>query len=134
MDKRGLIIKVSLSGQVILLSMSGQLWIGDGAVTLRSTVRYLLDNGYRVFVFNLADLSFCDSSGLGEIVSCYTAIHNYGGFLKFTGIHGKVEQHFHVTRLDTAFEIFAVEDQALQAANESARILTQIANLKSQTE
>ena len=59
---------------VTIVDCSGRITLGEGSVILRDTVRDLLSKGNKKIVLNLADVNYIDSSGIGELVSAFTAV------------------------------------------------------------
>ena len=66
------------SGDVTVLDMTGKITIGEGSVALRTAVRRMLEEGKRRILLNLAGVGYIDSSGIGELVSSFTAINKDG--------------------------------------------------------
>jgi len=62
------------AGQVTVVDLSGRITLGDGSALLRKTIRGLLDDQRRKILLNLADVDYIDSSGIGELVSGFTAV------------------------------------------------------------
>jgi anti-sigma B factor antagonist len=58
---------------VTILDLSGRITLGEGSVQLRDSVRDLLAKGSKQILLNLGDVNYIDSSGIGELVSAYTA-------------------------------------------------------------
>ena len=75
-------IKDRQAGDVTILDLSGKITIGEGSVQLREAVRRLLDEGKKKILLNLGDVSYVDSSGIGELVSSYTTTNHNSGQLK----------------------------------------------------
>ena len=67
-------IKERQAGDVTILDMDGKITIGEGSVALRTAIRRLLEEGKKKILLNLAGVGYIDSSGIGELVSSYTAI------------------------------------------------------------
>src|SRR5207247_811079 len=67
-------IRERQAGDVTVLDMDGRITIGEGSVALRSAVRRLLEEGKKKLLLNLAGVGYIDSSGIGELVSSYTAM------------------------------------------------------------
>ncbi len=61
---------------VVFVDMSGRLTIGEAVQSMRQTVKSLVAEGNRKFVLNLGEVSYIDSSGLGELVATYTSLRN----------------------------------------------------------
>jgi anti-sigma B factor antagonist len=99
---------------VTMLHLSGKMTIGQGDVVLRETFTRLLDDGERRFVFNMTDLAYLDSAGVGETVACYKRASENGAIVKVVmPPSGKAFEVFVVSCLDRVFEIFHDEDAAL---------------------
>ena len=106
-------VKERQVGDVTILDLSGKITIGEGSVTLRETVRRLLDDSKKKILLNLGDVSYVDSSGIGELVSSYTTTNNNGGQLKLLNLTKKIQDLLMITKLLTVFETFDSEDTAV---------------------
>jgi anti-sigma B factor antagonist len=100
-------------GDVTVLDMSGRITIGEGSVALRSAVRRLLEEGKKHILLNLAGVGYIDSSGIGELVSSYTAINKEGGQLKLLSLTQKLQDLLTITKLLTVFDAYDTEPEAL---------------------
>ena len=90
---------------VTILDLSGRITLGEGSVTLRDSVRDVLAKGPRHILLNLGDISYIDSSGIGELVSAFTSVKNAGGELKLLNLTKKVHDLLQITKLYTVFDI-----------------------------
>jgi len=90
---------------VIILDVSGRITLGDETELLRNTIRQLIADGKKKIILNLAHVDFIDSSGVGELVSSFTAVRNAGGDLKLLNLNKKVQDILNVTKLYTVFDI-----------------------------
>lgn len=113
-------IKERSEGDVTVLDLSGRITIGDGSVQLREAVRKLLDNDRKRILLNLGDVSYVDSSGIGELVSSYTTTNNKGGELKLLNLTKKIQDLLMITKLLTVFETFETEGEALKSYKKSS--------------
>jgi anti-sigma B factor antagonist len=95
--------------------LSGKITLGEGGVTLRDEVRKLVAAGQKKIVLNLADVNYIDSSGLGELVSAYTAVKNAGGELKLLNLTSKVRDLLVITKLVTVFDVKDDEASAVSS-------------------
>ena len=66
-------------------------------------------------LFNLANVNYVDSAGLGALVSAYTTVTREGGSLKLLNITRKLQDLLSITKLLTVFETFDSEDEALRS-------------------
>ena len=106
-------IEMRTIGDVRVLDCSGKITLGEGTMSIRNTVRDLLQNNAKKIILNLADISYIDSSGVGELVSTYTSVMNSGGQLKLLNLTTKLHQLLTITKLLTVFDIFDNEKAAL---------------------
>src|SRR5688500_14749232 len=95
---------------VVVVDMSGRLTIGEPVLLLRETLRVQVNDGVRHFVLNLGDVSYIDSSGLGELVSAYTTVRNKQGDVKLLNLTAKAKDLLQMTKLLTVFDVY--EDEA----------------------
>jgi anti-sigma B factor antagonist len=100
---------------VIILDLSGRITLGEGSVTLRDAVRDALAKGSRKILLNLADISYIDSSGIGEMVSAFTSVKNAGGELKLLKLTKKVHDLLQITKLYTVFDVKDDEAKAVSS-------------------
>jgi anti-sigma B factor antagonist len=101
------------AGDVTILDLSGKITIGEGSVQLREAVRGLLDSGNKKVLLNLGDVSYVDSSGIGELVSSYTTTSNNGGALKLLNLTKKIQDLLMITKLLTVFQVYENEQDAV---------------------
>ena len=101
------------AGDVTILDLSGKITIGEGSVQLREAVRGLLDEGKKKILLNLGDVSYVDSSGIGELVSSYTTVGNNGGHLKLLNLTKKIQDLLMITKLLTVFQTYDNEQEAV---------------------
>ncbi|MGD0125207.1 Anti-sigma factor antagonist [Acidobacteriia bacterium SbA2] len=90
---------------VIVIDISGRITLGEGCAQLRELIRDQLGKGNKQILLNLADVTYIDSSGIGELVSAYTAVSNQGGQLKLLNLTKKVHDLLQITKLYTVFDI-----------------------------
>ena len=101
--------------QVVILDMTGRIVLGDELETLRGAVQSLLTQGKKKIILNLAEVSYIDSSGVGELVRSFTSVRNQGGELKLLNLTQKVHDVLHVTKLYTVFDIRDDEFKAVKS-------------------
>src|SRR5436309_15874195 len=92
-------------GGVTIVDLSGRITLGEGSVVLRDTIRDLVSKGKNKILLNLADVTYIDSSGIGELVSAFTTVRNQGGELKLLKLTKKVHDLLQITKLYTVFDV-----------------------------
>lgn len=103
------------AGETTVVELGGRIVLGEGSALLRKTVRGLLEENRKRLVLNLADVDYIDSSGIGELVSAYTAVKNRGGELKLLHLTKKVHDLLQLTKLYTVFDVYTDEGSALRS-------------------
>ena len=100
---------------ITVLDLSGRITLGEGSVILRDTIRELIGRGQKKILLNLGDVSYIDSSGIGELVSAFTTVRNQGGELKLLNLTKKVHDLLQITKLYTVFDIKDDETTAIKS-------------------
>jgi anti-sigma B factor antagonist len=102
---------------ITIVDLSGRITLGEGSVVLRDTIKDLLGKGQKKILLNLGDVSYIDSSGIGELVSAFTSVRNQGGELKLLNLTKKVHDLLQITKLYTVFDVKDDEAVAIGAFN-----------------
>src|SRR4030095_3969226 len=105
------------AGDITILDLEGKVTIGEGSVALRSAIRRLLGEGKSKILLNLGGVGYIDSSGIGELVSSFTAVNKEGGVLKLLNLTQKIQDLLAITKLLTVFDVFEDEGNALSSYN-----------------
>ena len=100
---------------VTVVDLSGRITLGEASGKLRNTVRELLSANIKKLVLNLGDVSYIDSSGLGELVSAYTTARGQDCTVKLLNVQAKVQDLLQITKLYTVFETFNDEAEAVSS-------------------
>lgn len=98
-----------------VVDLEGKITIGAGDVQMRETIANLAKEGATKIVVNMAKVTTIDSSGVGELVGCYTTVTNKGGKLKLCSLPEKISDILTVTQLITVFDVFADEKSAVES-------------------
>lgn len=102
------------AGEVTVLDLKGRLRVGGNAVALHKSIRSLILEKKFSILLNLADVTFIDSCGLGELVASQVSVENKGGQIKLTGLTESLRELLMATRLLTVFDTYENEADALQ--------------------
>lgn len=100
---------------VAIVDLSGRITLGEGSVQLRDTVQNLLAEGKLNILLNLAEVTYIDSSGIGELVAAFILLGKKQGALKLLNLTKKVHDLLQITKLYTVFEIH--DDEAMAIAS-----------------
>ena len=100
---------------VTIIDLSGRITLGEGSSVLRDLVRQTVAKGNKKILLNLGDVTYIDSSGIGELVSAFTTVKNAGGDLKLLNLTKKVHDLLQITKLYTVFDV--KDDEASAVAS-----------------
>jgi len=106
-------IETRTVNDVTILDIHGKITIGEGSAEIRNRVRDLLQAGRKKILLNLGDVSYVDSSGIGELVSSFTTVTNQGGQLKLLSLTKKLRELLAITKLLTVFDTYDDEGKAV---------------------
>ena len=110
------------TGSVTVLDLSGKITLGEGDNQLKDKLNSLLHQGKKNVLFNLAEVNYVDSAGLGALVMAYTTVTREGGSLKLLNVTRKLQDLLSITKLLTVFETFDSEDEAVRSFSASAKV------------
>ena len=88
------------NGAVTVLDLSGKITLGEDGNLLKDKLQSLLHQNKKNILFNLAQVSYVDSAGLGAIVSAYTTVTREGGTLKLVNVTKKLQDLLSITVLE----------------------------------
>lgn len=106
-------------GDVTVIDAAGRITLGEGASAFRDTIRDLAAKQNKKLLLNLAEVSYIDSSGIGEMVSGFTTVTNNGGHLKLMGLSKRVKDLLQITKLYTVFEVYDDEADAVRSFSQA---------------
>lgn len=102
-------------GDVGILELKGTITLGEGDVVLKKAIQELLKADDKKILLDLDKVKYMDSSGIGELVACYTSVTNRGGQLKLLNLKSRILELLQVTQLLQVFEAYDEEEEALQS-------------------
>jgi anti-sigma B factor antagonist len=98
-------LKTHEDGPVTIVTVNGDLVIGDAETTFKKTVTRLLEEGRVNLLVDLSGVGFLDSSGLGALVRALTNSQKEGGQTKLLNAGPQIRKLLQMTKLDSVFEI-----------------------------
>jgi len=104
-------------GAIAIVDISGRIELGEGSSVIRNTVKDLVAKGQKKILLNLGEVSYIDSSGIGELVSGFTTVTNSGGTLKLLNLNKRVKDLLQITKLYTVFDVHEDEASAIRSFN-----------------
>jgi len=100
---------------VVLLDLKGRITVGPGVSALRDRIAALIAAATPNLVFNLKDVDYIDSTGLGALVMCSTSLRKAQGSVKLVNLSRRHIELLVMTKLATVFEIFSDEQDAVNS-------------------
>jgi anti-sigma B factor antagonist len=92
-------------GRVTIVTVHGNLVIGDPEAAFKKTITRLLEEGRVNLLVDLSGVGFLDSSGLGALVRALTNSQKDGGQTKLLRAGPQVRKLLEMTKLDSVFEL-----------------------------
>jgi len=126
---------IRISGDVTIIDLKGPITLGEALAQSQESgrmttdgprpmvvgeiVRQILEHGGRKVLLNLTNVTYIDSSGIGELVGALTNVQRHGGQLKLLNPVVRVVNILRITRIDHLFLVSTNEESAIQSFSES---------------
>jgi len=108
-------LKTTEDGHVTILTVEGDLVIGESESLFKRTVTRLLEEGKVHLLVDMRKVGFLDSSGLGALVRAMTNAQKEGGNTKLLGAGPQVRKLLEMTKLDSVLENFTDLETAVSS-------------------
>jgi len=102
-------------GQVSILDVSGRITLTQDHAFLKTKINSMIESGQTRVLVNLAEVSYIDSAGLGELLRAFTTIREAGGSLKLENASKRMHDLLSATKLLTVFQVFDSEPAAISS-------------------
>lgn len=102
------------ANDITVLELSGNFTREDNA-EFKKHVTTTIDAGARKLILDLKRVPYLDGSGLGELVSCYTALRKVSGHLRLLHLNHRLQDLLVITKLNTIFKTFDSEAVAVSS-------------------
>ncbi len=99
-------------GTTAFVEVAGDVDLSVSAAFQQSLLQVLDKKPQRV-VINLQAVPYMDSSGVASLVKLLARVRKSEAILRLVGLSERVRSVFEITRLDSVFEIFATEAEAI---------------------
>ncbi|GAA2874272.1 STAS domain-containing protein [Streptosporangium fragile] len=109
-------VSSSMLGTALVVQANGELDYRHAPV-FRSELTKAWEAGTPpLVVIDLTGLTFCDSTGMAELILGLQRSHALGTRLVLAGVHGTLERILAITGLRSSFEVFPSVEEALRSA------------------
>jgi anti-sigma B factor antagonist len=102
-------------GSITIVDMRGSIGLGQASLTLRSTIRDLVESGRIKIILNFSQVTSMDSAGVGELAGAYMPVKSKGGELKFLNPTKEVYEVLQITQLERVFAVYTDEQAAIRS-------------------
>ena len=101
-------------GNAVIVELQGRMAMGE-VEEFRAKWAEAIASGSKQLIINLSRVTMMDSSGIGTMIRCHSAMSATGGTIRVVGANTTVRQAFKITRLDKVFAFYDDEASALAA-------------------
>jgi len=115
-----LTLKTRQVDDVTVVDVAGRIQLGEASSSLREALRGLVAKGQKKILLNLGQVTYIDSSGIGELVAGFTTVAGNGGQLKLLNLTKRITDLLQITKLYTVFDVHDNEGHALRSFSSSA--------------
>jgi anti-sigma B factor antagonist len=102
-------------GEVAVLELAGKLTINDDLGRLKEKMASLLLKGHKHIVFNVGELTYVDSMGLGELIACHNLASRAGATVRLANAGRRLQDLLVLTKLLTVFDAYDSEEAAVDS-------------------
>ncbi len=102
-------------GNIVILDIHGAISMGESKEKFVHVMDELLSQKDLNVLVNFADINYMDSTGIGELVGYLNKFVENNRQLKILRPHDRILKLLQITKLDTMFQIFQDEEEALKS-------------------
>jgi len=108
-------VSIRKVGGVTIIDLAGQFTMGEPALQWGRGLREAFHGNQKRALVNLRNVTYLDSSALGELVGAFSHLSLSGGGMKLFGVTPAIFEILHVANLDSVLEILPDENSARAA-------------------
>jgi len=106
-------IKEQIEGDVVVLSLRGNLMGEPETSEFRDKIKDLVRDGFLKIVLDVSKIKWLNSSGLGALISALATVNNGGGDMRLANVTEKIKSLFMITQLIKVFKTFDTSERAV---------------------
>ncbi len=100
---------------ITVFLLAGRITAGDDVSKFRAEIEKALQSSEPKLILNLKGVDYIDSTGLGALVMCSTAVRKAGGAVRLVHLNRRNMELLVMTKIDTIFEVFDDETEAVNS-------------------
>lgn len=102
-------------GNVVILDVHGAISMGESKEKFAHVMDELFSEQDVNVLLNFEQINYVDSTGIGELVGYLNRFAENNRHLKIVKPHERIKKLLQITKLDTIFEIYEDEQEALKS-------------------
>ncbi|MDT8322984.1 MAG: STAS domain-containing protein [Bacteroidota bacterium] len=106
-------IKEEIEGDVVVLSLRGNLMGEPETTEFRDKIKSVVRDGFLKIVLDVSKIKWVNSSGLGALISALATVNNSGGDMRLANVTEKIKSLFMITQLIKVFKTFDTTERAV---------------------
>ena len=110
-------LKIRKNGEIYIIDVNGEMDLYN-SYKLKELVMKMIEKNVKLFVINLEQVDYIDSSGIGALIYICSTIKKMNLKLAISNIHGSVKKVTELTKLMGYFPIANSVDEALLMVKE----------------
>ena len=113
-NNSNIVKNITRRDDVVILQLAGEIDM-HCSTELRGELLEISQNPSAHTIINMSEVDFMDSSGVAVLIEALQLHRRNGGRLKLVGINPRVRSIFEISRLDSVFDIYDSEDEAVSS-------------------
>jgi anti-sigma B factor antagonist len=106
-------IETRLEGNIVIIKPKGEYTVlHEQILSMHDIVKDHIEKGYKNYILSLEEVSFLDSSGIGDIFASYVSLNEAGGQLATVVTQKRIRLVFQMIKVDQVFGIFNSIEEA----------------------
>lgn len=107
-------IQSKAQGDAYIVDVRGEIDLYSSTMLREYIINIIKQHHPRALVVELSDVSYIDSSGIATLVEGLQLARKTDTRFKIAGLSKRVMEVFELVRLETVFDIYATEEEALR--------------------
>lgn len=103
------------SNGVTVIWLDGSIALGEETGALRETVRGLIAEGKKKLVFDMSNITWIDSAGLGALIAAYSSTKSRGASMRLCNLGKRFNELLYITKLITLFDVYDTQAEAMDS-------------------
>ncbi len=98
----------------LTIRLHGSIKIGEGDIIIHQKIREALESGYRLIILDFEDVTYLDSSAVGELAGALSTTKRADGHLVLAALQKRVKKIMATMCFLDVFPVFESTEDALQ--------------------